>query len=171
MPNKKLKKQDETSCAAHCTVVAIAELLGKDEILTNHYAEKILWPEIQFKDNGSPQVKHLAELKNSDPRKIVKQTDLWWAEVKATLLCDETQKNIALTDVPEDKAPDLGALFKMIMGTNPTTNIQPDAGIYYNASYLMFENDSFAGLHNILVTKSLSENPRAFKCDVSARKV
>lgn len=152
MPNKKLKTQKGNSCAAHCTVVAIADLLDVEHFLTNEYAESHLWPSIQFEDDGSPLVKHLAELENSDPRKIVKETESRWAEVKATLLCDETQKTTALKTVPKEVALQLDALFNMMKGDGSTTEIRPGAGIYYNASYLIFKNGTYAGLHNILVT-------------------
>jgi hypothetical protein len=152
MPNKKLKQQQGNSCAAHCTVVAIADLLDDTSLLNDVYAESDLWPSIQFKGDGNELVTHLAERKNSDPRKIVNETDLRWAAVKATLLCDETQKATAFEEVPEDQAPQLGALFNMMKEDGSVTTIEPVEGNYYNASYLMFEDGLFTGLHNILVT-------------------
>ena len=82
MPTKKLPEQTGNSCAAHCTVIAVAELLDVQYLLSKGYAEEILWPSIKFKTNGNPVIDSLAQADNSDPRLIVSETELRWAAAK-----------------------------------------------------------------------------------------
>lgn len=159
MPTKKLPEQTGNSCAAHCTVIAVAELLDVQYLLSKGYAEEILWPSIKFKTNGNPVIDSLAQADNSDPRLIVSETELRWAAAKATLKCDETQKTDALNYIT-DPTQQLGlaGLFNMMKGSGSVATITPEEGVYYNSSYLMIQGSTaatgkFEGMHNILVTK------------------
>ena len=160
MPTKVLPVQSGNSCAAHCTVIAVAELLDVQYLLSKSYAEDILWPSIKFKGNEGPVSVELAKKDNSDPRLIVSESDLrWGGALTATLLCDETEKATALTFVPTPVGMALGGLFIMIKGASGATTITPEDGIYYNCSYLMLaggkaRSATYEGMHNILVTKS-----------------
>ncbi|HEX4939328.1 MAG TPA: hypothetical protein VFX11_11680, partial [Candidatus Kapabacteria bacterium] len=96
MPSKKMKTQNGNSCAAHCTIVAVAELTNSNKNLDETYTESNLWPDIQFKpEGGAPATQLLAAAKNSDPRRIVAEVKKRWSGVTAKLVCDEVQKNKA----------------------------------------------------------------------------
>lgn len=162
MPSKTLPQQNGNSCAAHCTVIAIAELSNSQVCLDQTFAEKTVWPAIQFVSTGglAPAIDLLAIAKNSDPRKIVTETDkISNQAVKAELICDDSQKTSALvyiTDLTTKQG--LGALFNLIKGGGTSTNISLNEGSFYNASYLMFAGaaaaaGTFTGMHNILVAR------------------
>jgi len=157
MPTKKLPEQTGNSCAAHCTVIGIAELLDVDYLLSKGFAEMTLWPTIKFKAGESPLTDALAKADNSDPRRIVTESELrWGGSVKASILCDDVEKTTALGFVGP-MAPALAALFNMIKGGNLVTTIALQDGIYYNCSYLMLKGAAaksavYEGMHNILVT-------------------
>src|SRR5712691_8050010 len=159
MPTKTLPEQTGNSCAAHCTVIAIAELLGVGNLMSKAHAERVVWPAIKFKPNGDPVVELLAKAENSDPRRIVSEVLRTWGGLKVTLLCDETQKKDAIKNyVPKAMKLGLKALFNMLKGSGSVANVTLEDGVYYNSSFLMFTDAtanpvSFAGMHNILVTK------------------
>lgn len=157
MPTKTLPEQNGNSCAAHCTVIAVADMLDVSYLLSNEYAEQVLWPSIKFQRSSDPVVNQLAEKENSDPRRIVSETELRWNAVKATLKCDETQKAEALKYVPQPLQLALGALFNMLKKSGSVATITPVDGVYYNSSYLMLKGKTasgatYDGMHNILVT-------------------
>lgn len=164
MPTKKLPEQTGNSCAAHCTVIALAELLDVQYLFSKEYAEDTLWPAIKFKKNGNPVIDGLAAKDNSDPRRIVSEAELRWNAVKATLKCDETQKTAALKYISDPATVfGLGALFNMMKMDGSEATITPEEGVYYNASFLMMKGKAAAsatydGMHNILVTKSGGHN-------------
>ena len=157
MPTKTLAEQTGNSCAAHCAVIAIAELLS-DPGMTKSFAEGTLWPAIQFKANGDQAIDGLAAQKNSDPRLMVSEIASRWSTVKAALICDETQKTTAMTYVDQSIQPALQGLFNMLKRAGSVASISIDDGIYYNCSYLMKKGGdattaTYEGMHNILVTK------------------
>lgn len=164
MPQLMLPQQTGNSCAAHCTVIAAAEILGTTYCLSTVYAEEFFWPQIQFKGGEGDLSDMLHADKNSDPRRIVSDATVRWGGLTAAIICDETEKARALGYVSEDIKAGLEALFNMMKdfgakgGTNsvPAMALQDDA--YYNASFLMMlgptaESATFKGLHNILVAK------------------
>ncbi|NJA04719.1 hypothetical protein [Methylomonas sp. UP202] len=162
MPSKTLPQQNGNSCAAHCTVIAIAELSNNQLCLDQTFAEKTVWPAIQFVSTGglAPGIDQLAAAKNSDPRKIITETDkISNKTVKAELVCDDSQKTGALvyvTDLATKQG--LGSLFNLIKGGGTSTSLTLTDGVFYNASYLMFNGakaatGTFTGMHNILVTR------------------
>lgn len=163
MPSKTLQQQKGNSCAAHCMVVAISEISDMHQnVLDWSYAQNTVWPAIQFVSTGglSQAIDDLAKAQNSDPRKIVIETEkITNKAVKTELVCDDSQKTNALgyvTDLLTKQG--LGALFNLIKGGGTSANLTLTEGIFYNASYLMFKGGnaatgSFVGMHNILVTR------------------
>ncbi|HSW04967.1 hypothetical protein [Aquabacterium sp.] len=158
MPSKTLPEQTGNSCAAHCTVIAVAELLDVEYLMSKDYAESTLWPSLKFKAEGNLLIDSLAKAENSDPRRIVSEADTRWNAIKASLRCDATQKAAALKYVKStDMQMGLGALFNMLTGFGTVGTITIEPGIYYNASYLMLKGGTataavYEGMHNILVT-------------------
>lgn len=157
MPTITLPEQNGNSCAAHCTVIAVSELLGGQLLLNQDYAENNLWPSIQFKKTGGP-FDGLADNKNSDPRLIITEMTTRWNTIKKTLVCDETQKKIALTYVNNQMQQELGGLFTLLRQNGTAKPVILEEGIYYNCTYLMIKGSNarkgvFEGMHNILVTK------------------
>lgn len=135
-------------------------MLDVQYLLSKDYAEKVLWPEIKFRaDAHNPVVTALAAADNSDPRRIVSETELRWNAVKATLKCDETQKTVALGYITDQTTKmGLGALFNMMKADGSVASITAENGVYYNCSYLMIRGSkaatgTYEGMHNILVTK------------------
>lgn len=162
MPTLTMATQTDNSCAAHCIVIGIAELLNSRHNMTPTYAEKTVWPKIQFVtgENGGA-TDGLAAIGNSDPRKIVNFVSATGGgeAVDAAILCDDVVKGAALKYVPGQEQPKLDGLFNMMKGGNATVTTAIKAGVYYNCSFLMFGAASpspadFSGMHNILVTNS-----------------
>lgn len=162
MPTMKMGMQTGNSCAAHCIVIGVAELLNSRHNMTPSYAENIVWPKIKFV-NGENMgaTDDLANAGNSDPRKIVSFVNSVGGgeAVDATLLCDDVLKTVALTYAPGGKKAELDGLFNMMKGSNATVTTDIKSGIYYNCTFLMFSAaspgaTSFYGMHNILVTNS-----------------
>ena len=160
MPTVTLREQVDNSCAAHCTVIAVAELTGAGGGLTADFAEATLWPAIQFVADGNGLVDMLAAKKNSDPWRIIEQVGTrWGGQVAAKLICDETEKSVALHYVGTDMQMGLGALFNMIKRDTSVADMEVAEGVYYNASFLMFGGatptaSGYSGMHNILITRS-----------------
>lgn len=158
MPSKTLPEQTGNSCAAHCTVIAVAELLDVEYLLSKGYAEGVLWPSLKFQKAGNPLIDGLAAKENSDPRRIISEAETRWNAIKASLKCDETQKTTALKYIRDPGMQmALGALFNMLKGSGSVAAITLEPGVYYNASYLMLKGGTAAsavyeGMHNILVT-------------------
>ena len=159
MPKMKMAEQTGNSCAAHCTVVAIAELFDTPHNMTPQYAEHTVWPLIMFKTGEGALTDHLASLDNSDPRRVVAFANATGGgeAVSAALLCDETVKQTALGFVGQQDAMGLRALFNMMKGAGSTVTTDLREGVYYNCSFLMFGAGqpaaaSYSGMHNILVT-------------------
>ncbi len=155
--------QTGDSCAAHCTVIAIAELFNTRHNMTPQYAENTVWPAIQFKiGENQGGTDELAKKNNSDPRKIVSFANDTGggAAVTATLRCDDVAKASALRFVDAMEGMKLGGLFNMMKGQNATVTTDIAEGVYYNASFLMFggaaptPGNYTKGMHNILVTRS-----------------
>lgn len=157
MPTFTMKEQDGNSCAAHCTVVAIAEITGTKS-LDETFAEKTLWPAIQFQpENGDPAIALLAAAKNSDPRRIVSEAKRRWPTVNAALVCDEVQKKIAIPFVKKDYQIPMEGMFNMLTSAGVKTKLLLDEGAYYNCSFTMHDGSdptaaNYSGMHNILVT-------------------
>lgn len=164
MPTKTLPQQTGNSCAAHCTVIAVADMLDVQYLLSKDYAESILWPAIKFKQNGNPVIDSLAAANNSDPQRIVSETELRWNAVKATLLLDDAQETEALKYIKDARTKlGLDALFNTLKGFGTVKAIAPEEGVYYNSSYLMLRGNSaitgtYEGMHNILVTRFGGQN-------------
>ncbi|PZN92807.1 MAG: hypothetical protein DCF31_14850 [Alphaproteobacteria bacterium] len=71
MPSMTMAEQTDNSCAAHCHVIAIAEMLGTGRNMTPAYAEGVVWPAIQFRTGENQGLTDdLATAKNADPRKV-----------------------------------------------------------------------------------------------------
>jgi hypothetical protein len=160
MPTKKMPQQTGNSCAAHCTVIAVAELLNDSTNMTPNYAEKIVWPAIQFLpgENGGA-TDPLAKEQDSDPRKVVDFVNGTFRGegLKAKLLCDDRVEAAALNDVPTNLQGSLDGVYKLIKGSNTASTIDIQPTHYYNCSFLMFYSSypgtaDYSGLHNILVT-------------------
>src|SRR4051794_19283550 len=128
MPSVTLPQQDGASCAAHCTVVAIQELLNKPG-LTKSYAEGGLWNQIKFRANSSEQgTEHLAAEENSDPRRIVTEIKWRWPGIGARLLFDDTEKEVAFNNLPDQLAFTMGGLYEILKGTSASGRIAPEKG-------------------------------------------
>jgi len=164
MPKAKLPQQTGNSCAAHCMVIAVAELLNVNYCLSKVYAEEVWWPQIKFKGGEGPLSDHLRDSNNSDPRRMVTDANIRWGGLAATIICSETDKAVALKYVDKSMQSALVGMFNMIkdfdakLVTNSVSNIALQEGIYYNASFLMLkgskaEGAKYEGMHNILVTK------------------
>jgi hypothetical protein len=164
MPTVTLPAQTGNSCAAHCTVVAVQELLTKPG-LTKAFAEGNFWDTIKFKPSTTegPITTELANKNNSDPRRIVSEIAKRWSGVTARMLFDDAQKTAALLNVP-GAIPGLGVnyqlalagLYGLLKGISGAVTIDPQNGKYYNCGYLMYNAGApnvmaFSGMHNILV--------------------
>lgn len=159
MPLVTMPTQNGNSCAAHCTAIAIMELGG--ERISQTFTEDVLWDWIKFKGGEGPLSEHLAQQQNSDPRLIVKTVNAGWGgRVSATLRCDELEKSWAIKfHTPNDLRLGLQALYNMMKGANASVTIVPEVGVYYNCSFLMFNDPdpvpaAYTGMHNILITKT-----------------
>ena len=160
MPTMKMATQNPTnSCAAHCTVIAIPELLNSKHDMTKTHAESVVWPKIQFKKGEtSGATDPLAAIGNSDPRKVVDFVNTTGQAITAKLLCDEFAKVKAFLYVDAQKQLQLGGMFNMMKGHNATAATVIEKGVYYNAVFLMFKGPTptiqgYDGMHNILVTQ------------------
>ncbi|WP_426165229.1 hypothetical protein [Sandarakinorhabdus sp. DWP1-3-1] len=164
MPSKKMAVQTGNSCAAHCHVIAVAEMFDTTSKMTPWYAEKVVWPAIRFEvGENQGHTDGLAALENTDPRKLERfaNTVGGGEAITATLKCDDTAKAAALkhhvTGVAVQK---LDLLFNLIKGQNATVTTAIDEGSYYNCTFLMFNGPAptpavfGGGMHNILVTRS-----------------
>ena len=154
MPSKTLKEQNGNSCAAHCTVISVNEL--NNAALTQDFAEKTLWPAIQFVDQGGASTL-LAQAKNSDPRRIVTEVESRWPGLSVKLLCDRVQKTAAMNYVNAGMRADMGALYKLLESDAVQAPMRLDDFVFYNCSYTMHggakpTDANFTGMHNILVT-------------------
>ncbi|NPU91367.1 MAG: hypothetical protein HPY82_05580 [Gammaproteobacteria bacterium] len=158
MPSKKMKTQNGNSCAAHCTIVAVAELTNSNKNLDETYTESNLWPDIQFKpEGGAPATQLLAAAKNSDPRRIVAEVKKRWSGVTAKLVCDEVQKNKAISYVASGYQDGMLALFNMLTAGGVKAPVALEDFVFYNCSYTMHNGgvpseSNYSGMHNILVT-------------------
>lgn len=163
MPKHVLPEQTGNSCAAHCTVIAVAELLGTTYCLTKEYAETSWWPQVQFKGGEGPLSEHLKSKQNSDPRRMVEDMKVRWGGLGAAILCCDTDKTRALTYVgdPAERGG-LEAMFNMIkdynvgQGKGTVATIALEDGAYYNGSYLMLDGATakggrYTGMHNMLI--------------------
>lgn len=168
MPSITLQQQKGNSCAAHCVVIALAELKRDASIGTRSYAENFVWPFIQFKGDDN-LTKNLADEENSDPRLIVSIVERSYPFIDALLTSNNIAKNMALACVntPHEKEY-LSLLFDLITkhanacAELPSNTLLRD-NVYYIATYLMLDkpsvqNASVSGLHNILLTKYESGN-------------
>ena len=154
MPSKTLNEQDGNSCAAHCTVISVNEI--NNAALTQHFAEKTLWPAIQFVDQGGV-TSVLAAAKNSDPRLIVEEVMSRWPTLKVKLLCDGVQKTAAMHYVNTGMRAGMDALYKLLASDAVEAPLRLDDFVFYNCSFTMHNgakptDANFTGMHNILVT-------------------
>lgn len=168
MPSITLERQEGNSCAAHCVVIALAELERDASIGTISYAENFVWPLIQF-EGDDDLTKNLADDDNSDPRLIVSMVQRLYPFIDALLTSNDVAKNMALAYVNPPYAKDhLSLLFDLITEHANTCAEPPSKtplrdNVYYIATYLMLDkpsiqNASVSGLHNILLTKGKSGN-------------
>ncbi len=160
MPNLTLPEQTGNSCAAHCAVIAVAEITGAAFVLDKSYAENLIWPAIKF-TGSEAGTEDLAKAENSDPRRIVAEAALrWGGSVACRMLFDDTAEAMALKYIKNPGVEaGLDGLFNLIKGGNAVATIAIADGVYYNASYLMLKGSSaasasFDGMHNILVAGS-----------------
>jgi hypothetical protein len=160
MPTKKMAQQTGNSCAAHCTVIAVAELLNDSTNMTPNYAEKIVWPAIQFvPGENSGATDPLAKEQASDPRKVVDFVNgtFQGKGIQAKLLCDDRVEAAALNDVPNNLQSSLDGLYKLIKGSSTALSIDIQQKHFYSCTFLAFDGPSpgaadYSDLHNILVT-------------------
>lgn len=154
MPNITMRSQNGNSCAAHCSVVSVREI--SNLALDANFAERDLWPTIQFVDQGGATTA-LAADKNSDPRRVVTEINRRWPKTQAKLLCDGVQKTTAMTYVAEPMRQGMDALFKLLTKDAASAPMQLDEGVFYNCSFTMHNGGvpthaNFSGMHNMLVT-------------------
>jgi hypothetical protein len=193
MPTKTLPKQTGNSCAAHCVVIAVAEITGRVMACKKNIAENVLWPSFRFVDNGSksPGLAALVQNQHSDPRKIVawvNNLDGGRAkeEIQASLVCDATSKAAAVGFLKTQALRDalLPVFDEMLHDSTAEPNLQIQDGNFYSATYLSFSDPSaakgdYTGTHNILVTKEKgsiyyynpNEDAPAWKTTVDWRKL